>query len=59
MKWLLQIIFLVGVLALGYQYRYKLMNVALSFGFLRKFIVARTLKMPTSSIQMLQRLYQS
>ncbi|MBO1000577.1 hypothetical protein IOC57_22890 [Bacillus sp. SD075] len=51
-------IFLVGlVVYAGYQNRYRLINVALSNGILRKFLVTKSLDMPMFRDKMMQSMF--
>ncbi|ASS96221.1 MULTISPECIES: hypothetical protein [Bacillaceae] len=51
-------IFLVGlVVYAGYQNRYRLINVALSNGILRRFLVTKSLDMPMFRDKMMQSMF--
>ncbi|SIQ27976.1 hypothetical protein [Peribacillus simplex] len=51
-------IFLVGlVVYAGYQNRYRLVNVALSNGMLRRFLVTKSLDMPMFRDKMMQSMF--
>ncbi|MFE0504847.1 hypothetical protein ACWF7H_04630 [Peribacillus butanolivorans] len=51
-------IFLVGlVVYAGYQNRYRLINVALSNGFVRRFLVTKSLDMPIVRDKMMQSMF--
>ncbi|MCM3674116.1 MULTISPECIES: hypothetical protein [Bacillales] len=51
-------IFLVGlVVYAGYQNRYRLINVALSNGMLRRFLVTKSLDMPMFRDKMMQSMF--
>ncbi|MGM9926254.1 MAG: hypothetical protein ACI35R_18555 [Bacillus sp. (in: firmicutes)] len=58
MKWILKVIMIAFILFAGYKYRYKLMNVLLGAGIIRKFVVAQSMKLPYGSTRLLQCLYR-
>ncbi|USK58804.1 hypothetical protein [Peribacillus asahii] len=53
-KMVLQIFAIGAVIYVGYQNRYRLLNVALSSGALRRFLVTRSLDLPVVRDRMMQ-----
>ncbi|WP_019242562.1 MULTISPECIES: hypothetical protein [Bacillus] len=46
---LVKVILLIVLFRLAYKYRYRLMNLLLSIKFIRRYIVAQSMKMPFPS----------
>ncbi len=55
MKWMFKCLFLVGVLVVGYKYRYRLMNALLAIEDIRQLIVSRATDFPNESSYIYQR----
>lgn len=56
-RWIIQI-FLVGLTVyMGYQYRYRLLNIVLSNDVMRRILVSRSLQLPIVRDRMMQSMF--
>lgn len=58
-RWMIQI-FIIGLTVyMSYQYRYRLLNVVLSNGVMRRILVSRSLQLPVVRDRMMQSMFSS